>query len=75
MSSRHPNGASGAELKKRALTNLYNVKPSWLFHAHASLGRAVCAACGWDDPDPATGDEVPPCTPKPLRTITTNGTL
>jgi len=48
-----PEGATGAELKKRTLTNLYNQRPSWLQHAHADLDRAVWAAYGWDDPVPA----------------------
>jgi hypothetical protein len=53
-----PEGASGAELKKRTLTNLYNARPAWLQHAHAVLDRAIWAAYRWDDPDPATvGDD------------------
>ncbi len=52
-----PEGATEAELKKRTLTNLYNQRPTWLQHAHARLDRAVWAAYGWDDPDPATVDE------------------
>jgi hypothetical protein len=52
-----PEGASEAELKKRTLTNLYNQRPTWLQHAHAALDRAVWAAYGWDDPDPAVVDE------------------
>jgi hypothetical protein len=32
-------------------------RPTWLQHAHAALDRAVWAAYGWDDPDPATVDE------------------
>ncbi len=27
------------------------------WHAHAALDRAVWAAYGWDDPDPATVDD------------------
>ena len=50
-------GATGAELKKRTLTNLYNARPTWLAHAHAWLDRAVWAAYGWDESDPATVDE------------------
>ncbi len=49
----NPEGASEAELKKRTLTNLYNQRPTWLTQAHAALDRAVWAAYGWDDPDPA----------------------
>ena len=36
------------ELKKRTLTNLYNVRPQWLADAHAALDAAVAAAYGWD---------------------------
>ena len=35
------------ELKKRTLTNLYNLRPAWLAHAHAMLDAAVLAAYGW----------------------------
>ncbi len=48
-----PEGAAEADLKKRTLTNLYNQRPTWLANAHARLDRAVWAAYGWDDPDPA----------------------
>ncbi len=48
-----PAGATEAELKKRTLTNLYNARPTWLANLHATLDRAVWAAYGWDDPDPA----------------------
>jgi type II restriction/modification system DNA methylase subunit YeeA len=51
-----PDGATEAELKKRTLTNLYNARPAWLANLHAALDRAVWAAYGWDDPDPATTD-------------------
>ena len=34
-------------LKKRTLTNLYNVRPQWLVDAHAQLDDAVAAAYGW----------------------------
>ena len=44
-------------LETRTLTNLYNQRPTWLQHAHAVLERAVWAAYGWDDPDPATVDD------------------
>jgi type II restriction/modification system DNA methylase subunit YeeA len=50
----NPPDASDADLKKRTLTNLYNLRPTWLVNAHATLDRAVWAAYGWDDPDPAT---------------------
>ena len=48
-----PEGADAATLKTRTLTNLYNARPTWLANAHAALDRAVWAAYGWDDPDPA----------------------
>ncbi|WP_234450721.1 class I SAM-dependent DNA methyltransferase [Paracoccus sp. MC1862] len=35
------------ELKKRTLTNLYNVRPAWLDHAHKDLDAAVAEAYGW----------------------------
>jgi hypothetical protein len=53
----NPPGVFGAELDKRTLTNLYNQRPSWLAHAHARLDRAVWAAYGWDDLDPAITPE------------------
>ncbi len=37
------------ELKTRTLTNLYNSRPAWLEHLHATLDRAVFDAYGWDD--------------------------
>jgi len=49
-----PEGATEAELKKRTLTNLYNLRPTWLQNAHRALDRAVWAAYGWEDSDPAT---------------------
>jgi hypothetical protein len=52
-----PENAPEAELKRRTLTNLYNQRPTWLQNAHARLDRAVWAAYGWDDPDPAAVDE------------------
>ena len=39
--------ASAKKLKKRTLTNLYNVRPQWLADAHASLDAAVATAYGW----------------------------
>ncbi len=45
-----PVSASGEELRKRTLTNLYNQHPSWLAHAHETLDRAVHAAYGWEWP-------------------------
>ena len=53
----NPPDASEAELKKRTLTNLYNARPTWLANAHARLDRAVWAAYGWDDHDPAAVDD------------------
>ena len=38
---------SGAEKKKRTLTNLYNARPTWLELAHKRLDEAVFAAYGW----------------------------
>ena len=35
------------DLKKRTLTNLYNLRPAWLANAHAKLDDAVLAAYGW----------------------------
>ena len=36
-------------LKKRTLTNLYNVRPQWLANAHAVLDAAVADAYGWGE--------------------------
>jgi hypothetical protein len=52
-----PEGADDKTLKARTLTNLYNQRPAWLANAHAALDRAVWAAYGWDDPDPAAVPE------------------
>ena len=41
--------AAEKELKKRTLTNLYNVRPAWLDHAHKALDEAVAEAYGWGD--------------------------
>ena len=35
---------AAAELKKRTLTNLYNLEPAWLLNAHRALDEAVAAA-------------------------------
>lgn len=53
----NPEGITAADLKNRTLTNLYNERPAWLEHAHAALDRAVWAAYGWDDPEPAAVPE------------------
>ena len=45
-------GISEADLKalqKRTLTNLYNLRPQWLAHAHEQLDLAVAVAYGWTD--------------------------
>jgi hypothetical protein len=42
-----PPGATGVELKKRTLTNLYNARPTWLVDAHGKLDETVFAAYGW----------------------------
>ena len=45
-------GISEADLRalqKRTLTNLYNLRPQWLAHAHEQLDLAVAAAYGWPD--------------------------
>ena len=43
----NPPNASAEELKKRTLTNLYNIRPAWLVDAHRKLDEAVFAAYGW----------------------------
>ena len=42
------------ELRKRTLTNLYNVRPTWLANLHTTLDAAVFAAYGWP---PDIGDD------------------
>ncbi len=45
-------GISEEDLKamqKRTLTNLYNLRPSWLAMAHQQLDVALAAAYGWAD--------------------------
>ena len=44
-------------LQKRTLTNLYNLRPSWLAIAHAQLDAAVAAAYGWADYTTAMPDD------------------
>lgn len=43
----NPPGLSESELKKRTLTNLYNLRPTWLDLAHKTLDAAVFDAYGW----------------------------
>ena len=52
----NPPGAGEAELKKRTLTNLYNLRPTWLDMAHKKLDKTVFAAYGW--PDGLGDDEI-----------------
>ncbi|MFT3893323.1 MAG: hypothetical protein QM730_16980 [Anaerolineales bacterium] len=40
-------GRAGEGLSKRTLTNLYNLRPTWLDLAHKRLDEAVFAAYGW----------------------------
>lgn len=46
-----------ADLKKRTLTNLYNLRPTWLALAHETLDKAVAAAYGWSDYTPQWTEE------------------
>jgi hypothetical protein len=43
----NPPGIAPEELKKRTLTNLYNLRPDLLANAHRALDEAVFAASGW----------------------------
>ena len=43
----NPPDASGAELRRRTLTNLYNARPTWLDNAHRALDGAVADGYGW----------------------------
>jgi type II restriction/modification system DNA methylase subunit YeeA len=43
----NPPGIAPEELKKRTLTNLYNLRPEWLANVHRALDEAVFAAYGW----------------------------
>ena len=54
-------------LRKRTLTNLYNVRPQWLVDAHAALDAAVAAAYGWSVD--ITDDDVL----RELRELNSNG--
>jgi type II restriction/modification system DNA methylase subunit YeeA len=40
-------GLPEADRKKRTLTNLYNIRPTWLDLAHKKLDEVVFAAYGW----------------------------
>jgi len=46
-----------AEVAKRTLTSLYNLRPAWLAQAHAALDAAVAAAYVWTDYSPAMPDD------------------
>ena len=46
-----------AELKRRTLTNLYNLRPAWLDSAHTALDAAVATAYGWTDYTPEMPDD------------------
>jgi hypothetical protein len=41
----------------QTLINLYNARLPWLAMLHADLDRAVWAAYGWEDADPAAVSE------------------
>lgn len=45
------------DLAKRTLTNLYNLRPAWLAHAHEALDAAVAAAHGWADYTPGMPED------------------
>ena len=49
--------ADAKALQKRTLTNLYNLRPQWLAHAHEQLDLAVAAAYGWADYSAAMPDD------------------
>jgi hypothetical protein len=42
-----PPGMSAGDLSTRTLTNLYNLRPTWLAQAHERLDAAVLDAYGW----------------------------
>ncbi|WP_454435419.1 class I SAM-dependent DNA methyltransferase [Thauera mechernichensis] len=52
-----PKPGHEAELKKRTLTNLYNLRPAWLDSAHKALDAAVADAYGWADYTPEMPDD------------------
>jgi hypothetical protein len=43
----NPPGIDPRELEKRTMTNLYNLRPSWLVYSHDALNAAVFGAYGW----------------------------
>jgi len=45
-----PDGGHEVDLKTRTLTNLYNLRPTWLSNLHLVLDTAVAAAYGWELP-------------------------
>ncbi len=51
-----PKPEYATELKKRTLTNLYNLRPAWLANVHRDLDEAVATAYGW--PTDLSDDEV-----------------
>ncbi len=52
----NPKEISVEELSKRTLTNLYNLRPTWLDLAHRKLDQAVFAAYGW--PEDLSDEEI-----------------
>jgi hypothetical protein len=52
----NPEGSGETELKKRTLTNLYNVRLTWLDLAHKTLDDAVLDAYAW--PHDITDDQI-----------------
>lgn len=52
-----PKPGHEAELRRRTLTNLYNLRPAWLDSAHKALDAAVAAAYGWTDYTPEMPDD------------------
>jgi hypothetical protein len=59
VATRRPGARPGfeAQLAKRTLTNLYNLRPAWLAQAHEALDAAVAAAYGFTDWTPAMPDD------------------
>jgi hypothetical protein len=54
----NPETTDDTELKKRTLTNLYNLRPTWLDLAHKKLDAAVFAAYGWSERPDDVSEEV-----------------